>query len=124
LEITNLLIPTKNDALPLVQKMCRWIRAELGPEIPLHFSRFYPLHKLQHLPATPVSTLEKARSAALSSGLKYVYIGNVPGHEAWNTICPSCNRIIIRRTGYMIKERHLNKGACAYCGEEIPGIWF
>lgn len=123
LEITNLLIPTKNDALPLIQKMCRWIRKELGPNVPLHFSRFYPLHKLQHLPATPVSTLEKARSVALSSGLKYVYIGNVPGHEAWNTTCPSCNRIIIRRTGYMIREMHLKKGSCAYCGEEIPGIW-
>jgi pyruvate formate lyase activating enzyme len=123
LEITNLIIPTKNDDLSMIQKMCRWIKNELGPKTPVHFSRFYPLHKLQHLPPTPVSTLEKARSMALESGLEYVYIGNVPGHKAWNTYCPNCRRIIIRRTGYMIREMHLEKGKCAYCGEQIPGIW-
>jgi pyruvate formate lyase activating enzyme len=124
LEITNLVIPTKNDDMSLIQEMCRWIKSELGPNIPIHFSRFYPLHKLQHLPPTPVSTLEKARSMALSSGLEYVYVGNVPGHKAWNTYCPHCKRIIIHRTGYMIREMHLKNGTCAYCGEKIPGIWF
>jgi pyruvate formate lyase activating enzyme len=123
LEITNLVIPTKNDDMSLIQEMCRWIKGELGPNIPVHFSRFYPLHKLQHLPPTPVSTLEKARSTALSSGLEYVYIGNVPGHKAWNTYCPNCKSVIICRTGYMIREIHLDKGKCAYCGEQIPGIW-
>lgn len=123
LEITNLIIPTKNDDLSLIQEMCRWIKNECGSKTPVHLSRFYPLHKLQHLPPTPVSTLEKARSVALSAGLEYVYIGNVPGHEAWNTYCPRCKRMIIHRTGYMIREMHLEKGKCAYCGEQIPGLW-
>ena len=123
LEITNLVIPTKNDDISLVREMCCWVKSELGPDTPVHFSRFYPLHKLQHLPSTPVSTLEKARAAALSSGLKYVYIGKVPGHEAWNTYCAECKKTVIRRTGYMIREMHLKEGKCAYCGEQIPGIW-
>jgi len=124
LEITNLVIPTKNDDLSLITEMCSWVKHELGPNTPIHFSRFYPLHKLQHLPATPVSTLEKARAAAIASGLNYVYIGKVPGHEAWNTYCPHCDRIVIHRTGYMIKEIHLLNGKCEYCGERIPGIWY
>ncbi|MBW2169473.1 MAG: AmmeMemoRadiSam system radical SAM enzyme [Deltaproteobacteria bacterium] len=123
LEITNLVIPTKNDDMSLVQEMCRWVKSELGPDTPVHFSRFYPLHKLQHLPPTPVSTLEKVRAVALSSGLEFVYIGNVPGHEAWNTYCPNCKRIVIRRTGYMIRDMHMMEGKCGYCGKPLPGIW-
>ena len=123
LEITNLMIPTKNDDMGMVQEMCLWIKEELGPDIPLHFSRFYPLYKLTKLPPTPVSTLEKARALALSAGLQYVYIGNVPGHEGWNTFCPECGQTVIQRTGYMIREIHLNHGQCAFCGRGIPGIW-
>lgn len=123
LEITNLVIPTRNDDLSLVDKMCRWIRRELGEETPVHFSRFYPLYKLQGLPPTPVATLEKARAAALSAGLCYVYIGNLPGHEGQHTYCPRCARTIIRRTGFMVGESHLDKGGCAFCGRQVPGIW-
>lgn len=123
LEITNLIIPTKNDDMSLVREMCRWVKRKLGQDTPVHFSRFYPLHKLQHLPPTPVSTLEKARAVALSSGIEYAYIGKVPGHEAWNTYCPKCKKIVIRRTGYMIREMHLKGCKCGYCGEPIPGIW-
>ena len=123
LEITNLMIPTKNDDRGMVQEMCLWIKEELGPDIPLHFSRFYPLYKLTKLPPTPVSTLEKARALALSAGLQYVYIGNVPGHEGWNTFCPECGQTVIQRTGYMIREIHLNHGQCAFCGRRIAGIW-
>ncbi len=88
LEITNLIIPTKNDEMPVVREMCRWIRKELGADTSIHFSRFYPLYKLTDLPPTPVSTLEKARSATLAEGLKYVYIANVRGHESENTFRP------------------------------------
>jgi len=123
LEITNLMIPTKNDDPGMVKDMCVWIREELGPDTPLHFSRFYPLYKLTKLPPTPVSVLEKARAIALSVGLRYVYIGNVPGHEGWNTFCPECGRMLIQRTGYMIREIHLNHGRCAFCGNAVPGIW-
>ncbi|MEW6335496.1 MAG: radical SAM protein, partial [Thermodesulfobacteriota bacterium] len=68
-------------------------------------------------------TLEKARSAALSAGLEYVYIGNVPGHEGENTVCPACRKTIIRRIGFMVGEMHLKQGKCGHCGKPIPGIW-
>ncbi len=123
LEITNLVIPTKNDELARVREMCRWIKNELGANTPIHFSRFYPLYKLKGLPPTPVSTLDKIRAAALSEGLEYVYIGNIPGHEGENTFCPRCRQLIIRRTGFMVGEVRVIKGACGHCGRPIPGIW-
>jgi pyruvate formate lyase activating enzyme len=123
LEITNLIIPTKNDEMSQVREMCLWILRHLGPDVPVHFSRFYPLYKLRKLPSTPVSILEKAREIGLSSGLQYVYVGNVPAHRAWNTFCPHCKKMLIHRTGYMVKEMHLNEGSCRFCGKPIPGIW-
>jgi pyruvate formate lyase activating enzyme len=122
-EITNLIIPTKNDDMALVKEMCLWIKRELGPDTPIHFSRFYPLYKLKNLPPTPVKTLEEARQVGLSAGLEYVYVGNVPGHEGENTFCPQCKKMIIQRTGYMIGEVRLKGGKCEYCGKPIPGIW-
>ena len=123
LEITNLIIPFKNDDMSVVREMCLWVKKELGVDTPVHFSRFYPLYKLRNLPPTPISTLEKARGVALSSGLEYVYIGNVPGHEGQNTFCPRCKRMVIQRIGYMVGEVHLKEGKCSYCGKPIPGIW-
>jgi pyruvate formate lyase activating enzyme len=123
LEITNLMIPTKNDELSMVREMCLWIKKELGADTPVHFSRFYPLYKLRTLPPTPVSTVEKARAVALSAGLEYVYIGNIPGHEAENTFCPKCKKMVIQRTGYMVGEVNMKAGKCKFCGKPIPGIW-
>lgn len=122
-EIVNLLIPQYNDDPKDLAAMCRWIRDEMGPLTPLHFSRFYPLYKMkQHYP-TPLSTLEKAREIALASGLKYVYLGNVPQHDAENTYCHHCQKLIIPRRGYLVGEMKMKKGACSYCGGTIPGIW-
>jgi pyruvate formate lyase activating enzyme len=123
LEITNLVIPTQNDDLSRLKEMCLWIKKELGADTPIHFSRFYPLYKLRSLPPTPVSTLEKARNTALSSGLEYVYIGNIPGHEGEHTFCPKCKKLLIQRIGYMVGENHLKGGKCKFCGKPIPGIW-
>jgi len=123
LEITNLVIPTKNDEISVIKEMCLWIKRELGADTPIHFSRFHPMYKLKTLPLTPVSTLEKARAVAYSAGLEYVYIGNVPGHEGENTFCPKCKKRIIQRTGYMVGEINLKAGKCKYCGKPIPGIW-
>ena len=122
-EITNLLIPTQNDEMSGIEKMCLWVKKELGSDTPIHFSRFYPLYKLRSLPPTPVSTLEKARSVALSAGLEYVYVGNVPGHEGEHTYCPKCKKMVIQRSGYMVGEINLKGGKCKYCGKPIPGIW-
>jgi pyruvate formate lyase activating enzyme len=122
-EIVNLVIPQFNDQPETISRMCTWIRDELGPLTPLHFSRFYPLYKmLNHYP-TPVSTLDHARNLALQAGLHYVYIGNLPGHDAENTYCHHCHQLLIARKGYQIGEVHLKDGKCTYCGAVIPGIW-
>jgi pyruvate formate lyase activating enzyme len=123
LEITNLVIPTLNDDPAQIRDLCHWVRRELGPETPIHFSRFYPLYKLKNLPPTPVTILEQARAVALTTGLEYVYIGNVPGHEGENTFCPRCKRVLIERSGFMIRGVHLKDGKCGTCGKPIPGIW-
>lgn len=123
LEVSTPIIPTKNDEMSVVKEMSLWVKKELGADTPVHFSRFYPLYKLKRLPPTPISTLEKVRETALASGLQYVYIGRVPGHEAWNTFCPNCQRVVIQRVGYMIGALHLKEGKCSYCGKPIPGIW-
>jgi pyruvate formate lyase activating enzyme len=123
MEIVTLIIPQFNDQPENLTRMCTWIKDELGPLTPLHFSRFYPLYKmLNHYP-TPVSTLERARDLALKAGLQYVYIGNLPGHEAENTYCHNCHKLLIARQGYQTGELHLKRGNCSYCGAAIPGIW-
>jgi len=123
LEITTLVVPTYVDDLEMVRRMCCWILKELGPDHPLHFTRFHPAYKLTRLPATPVSTLEEFREAALKEGLRYVYIGNVPGHEGAHTVCHACGRMLIRRTGYVTGDLHIVEGKCEYCGAAIPGRW-
>jgi pyruvate formate lyase activating enzyme len=123
-EITNLVIPTLNDNPQEIGKMASWIKDNLGEETPLHFSRFYPQYKLNTIPLTPVEALEKARQAALDAGLKFVYIGNLPGHPAENTYCPNCNKAVIRRIGYSILENNLDlKGNCKFCAYALPGVW-
>ena len=122
-EIVVLLIPTLNDSPDEIKKMCAWVKTNLGPDVPIHFSRFRPMYHIQNLPPTPVKTLEAAREIALASGLHFPYIGNVPGHEGENTRCPSCKKTIIRRVGYAIEENVITKGKCALCGCPIPGVW-
>ena len=123
IEITNLLIPSLNDDMEQVRNMCEWIAGKLGPGVPLHFTRFYPLYKLSELPRTPVSTLEQARSIALETGLHFVYIARVTGHEGEDTFCPGCGEKIIDRMGFVIAEIRMEKGRCAHCGTGIPGLW-
>ncbi len=123
LELTNLMIPTLNDNPADIEKMSGWIRKNLGPDVPLHFSRFFPMYKLTTLPPTPVSTLEKAREIALNAGLHFVYIGNVPGNPGENTYCFNCKKTLIRRNGYIILENRLSAGKCPYCSTPIAGVW-
>jgi len=123
LEIPYLVIPTLNDDLDEIRKMSLWVKENLGEETPLHFLRFSPAYKLIHLPPTPVETLEKARKVAQEVGLKYVYIGNVPGHPGQNTYCSHCKKLLIERKGFFITTNNIEEGKCKFCGETIPGEW-
>ncbi|OGC79909.1 MAG: AmmeMemoRadiSam system radical SAM enzyme [candidate division Zixibacteria bacterium RBG_16_43_9] len=122
-EIVYLMVPTLNDDMKDIKKMCEWILSNLGPDVPVHFTRFIPLYLLKNLPPTPVSSLEQARKIAQESGLKFVYIGNVGGHEGENTYCPKCKKILVGRYGFTITQMNLQKGKCKFCGEKIPGVW-
>lgn len=122
-EIVYLIIPTHNDDSNELKQMCKWIASELGTDVPVHFTRFYPQYRMKNLPPTPVSTLEKAHKIALDAGIKFCYVGNVPGHSGENTFCPSCKEIVIKRQGYFILENNLNNNRCKKCNTIIPGIW-
>ena len=122
IELTNLIIPTKNDSEEMIESMCKWIVDNLDKTIPLHFSRFHPDYKLQDVPATPLSTLEKAYKIAKDIGLKYVYIGNVRNHFGNNTYCHNCGKLIIQRTGYSVWKENFKDGFCSSCNTQIPII--
>lgn len=118
-EIITLVIPTMNDDDAQLKKIAGWIRDKLGPETPWHVTRFMPYLEFDQLPPTPVETLEKARQIGLDTGLKFVYIGNVPGHKGENTYCPKCRQLLIARVGYQTELIGVAGGQCKYCGEEL-----
>ena len=122
-EIVALVIPTQNDSEAETRALARFVRDEVGPETPLHFTRFHPSYRLQNLPSTPVTTLERCRNVAMAEGLRFVYLGNVPGHPGENTYCPGCGKVLIRRFGMAVAENRLKGGACPDCHRRIPGIW-
>ncbi len=121
-EITNLVIPGHNDDMKNVTEMCRWIVKNLGTDVPIHFSRFFPYYKLKNLPPTPSQTLRNAWETALYTGLKYVYIGNFRS-SAENTYCPNCKRILIERIGYLVRQNNISGGKCRFCNTKIAGLW-
>lgn len=122
-EIVYLMLPTLNDSPSEIRELCRWIISELGPDVPVHFTRFHPDYLLTNLPATPIKSLEIAHEIAGETGLNFPYIGNVYGHSAENTRCPGCNKTVIQRRGFMIEDMSLDNGACRHCGRVIPGVW-
>jgi len=122
-EMTTLVVPTYVDKPEMIKRMCGWILKELGPNYPLHFLRFFPRYKLTRLPATPIATLEELREIALQEGVRYVYLGNVPGHLGTQTYCHNCHKIVIGRKGYFITEFNMKDGHCKFCGTPIPGRW-
>ena len=122
LEIVNLLIPGENDSEEEIRTMAKWIKENLGDDVPLHFSAFHPNYKLLNLPPTPKETIIKARNIALEEGLKFVYTGNIIYPEGESTYCPNSEEIAIKRKGYLISENNLINGKCEN-GEQIPGVW-
>lgn len=123
LEIINLIIPTRNDCPDEIRAMCAWILKNLGPDVPLHFNRFFPAFRVTHLPPTPVETLETAHRIAREGGLNFVTIGNVPGHRYNSTFCPACGGRVIHRVGMHVQAKNIERGRCQFCDEEIPGVW-
>ena len=122
-EVTFLIIPETNDGEDEARRMARYIVEHMGPDVPLHLSRFYPQFKFSHLPPTPVETLLRARKAAKEEGVHYVYVGNVPGKEYEDTVCPKCGKTVIGRVGYDITSWHLDaEKHCDKCGTLIPII--
>ncbi len=122
-EVTNLLIPEANDSPAMIRDMCRWIVTELGPDVPIHFSRFHPAYKLTRRPATPMATLLLAGKIAREEGLQYVYLGNVRGSGHADTKCPGCGTAVVRRSGYLVTANQLKDGRCKSCGASVSGIW-
>ena len=121
-EITTLLIPGKNDSPEEVRAESRWIRKELGPDVPLHFTAFHPDFKMMDLPPTPASTLTRSRAIALEEGLRYVYTGNVHDREGGTTFCPSCHARLIERDWHRIDAYRITaSGQCPKCATQIPG---
>jgi pyruvate formate lyase activating enzyme len=122
-EVTNLIIPTLNDKPEQIRELVRWIKANLGGDTPMHFSRFFPRYKMRNLPPTSLKTLDLAREIAMGEGLNFVYIGNISSKEGQNTYCPGCKALLIERSGYTILQNRLKDGCCPDCGKEIYGVW-
>ena len=120
-EVTTLVIPGVNDEVETLIRIARRIIEELGPYTPWHLTRYHPAYRFDALP-TPVRTLEQARTLGREMGLRYIYIGNVPGHFAENTYCPSCGHMLVQRWGVQTVQNQVREGRCPSCGEQIPGV--
>lgn len=123
LEVVNLIIPGKNDNTDTIQKMCEWYVENLGPDVPLQFSRFFPTNSLSNLAPTPVETIENACEVANKAGIRFVYVGNISGNVRINTYCPECGELLIERVGLSIRTFSIVNGKCMNCGCDIPGMW-
>jgi pyruvate formate lyase activating enzyme len=123
LEIVVLLLPDQNDSEQEVRDLSRWVKANLGAEVPVHFTRFHPTYRLTNMPPTPIPTLERAWQVAKAEGLAFPYMGNVPGHPGESTTCPGCSTRLIRRVGFQVLDNVLAGGKCPQCKRAIPGVW-
>ena len=122
-EIANLVIPDWTDDLNTIKEMSEWLVENNFSNTPLHFSRFYPIYKLSEISPTSYEILLEAQKIALSSGIKYVYLGNVRNENVENTVCHKCGEMLILRTGFEVKKNIIIAGKCSNCGEVIPGKW-
>jgi pyruvate formate lyase activating enzyme len=123
-EITTLLIPGHNDSDAEIAAECGWIRQNLGPDIPLHFTAFHPDYKMRDVAPTPPETLSRARRIALSEGLRFVYTGNVHDAEGGSTVCPGCGAAVVVRDWYSMRRYELtDDGCCRHCGYRLPGVY-
>jgi pyruvate formate lyase activating enzyme len=119
IEITDLLVTKYGDNMEDVRRLAKWVYDNLGPDTPLHFTRFHPDWLLTDVPPTSVKTLEKAYTVAKKEGIRYVYVGNVSGHSLENTYCPECNKLLIKRWSFHIEEWKIKNRQCPRCGAKI-----
>jgi pyruvate formate lyase activating enzyme len=123
-EITNLVIPSLNDGDDALKRLCGWMHDQAGAEMPLHFSRFFPLYRMTHLPPTPIDTLLRARAIAQAAGLKHVYVGNVEVPDGETTFGAGCGARLVVRERYVVRESRITAaGACPDCGRKVFGVW-
>ena len=123
LELVTLLIPGLNDSEAEVRDLSRWVMDNLGPDVPMHFSRFHPAYKMMNLPVTPVRTVQRACEIALEAGVHYAYTGNAAGSAHESTRCHSCGETVIERYGNMVTAMRVKDGRCPKCDTAIPGVW-
>ncbi|MBX8632260.1 MAG: AmmeMemoRadiSam system radical SAM enzyme [Thermoplasmata archaeon] len=122
-EFTDLIVPEVGDSIDEARHLCRWILDNFGPDAPIHFLRFHPDYRMMEFPNTPVRTLERHCEVAKQEGLRYVYIGNVPGHPLENTYCPECGNVAIGRYGFNIVSWNLDgNNRCRNCSYQLPII--
>lgn len=122
-ELTYLVIPTKNDGSEEIGEFCQWVRDRMGVDTPVHFSRFHPDYKMENLPLTPRSTMEMALRSAKEKGLEYVYIGNMATENGESTFCPKCGSLLVRRTGFSAEVVGVRGDLCAKCGRGTDIVW-
>lgn len=119
IEITNLIVSQIGDSIERCRQLAERINANLGTELPFHVLQFFPSYQLKELPPTPIETLEKCSQEARRAGLRYVYIGNVPGHPEANTYCYNCRTLLIERDGMRVRSINLVNDRCPQCGQKI-----
>jgi pyruvate formate lyase activating enzyme len=119
IELTYLIIPTKNDSTEELRDFVAWVHSELSDDVPVHFSRFHPDYKMEDVPPTPIRTMQRAQEIAKEVGLNFVYLGNMPSEDGENTICPKCGTLIIRRHGYFVEKVAYGGGNCPRCGRSL-----
>jgi pyruvate formate lyase activating enzyme len=121
-EVTTLVVPQMNDSDEELAEVAQFIVTELGVETPWHVSRFHPDYKMHDRGPTPVATLRRAYELGREAGLRYVYVGNMPGAHLEDTHCPVCGQTVIGRWGFQLSRRNIRDGKCAYCGAAIDGV--
>ncbi len=122
-EVTTLLIPGLNDSQAELRDIARFIRDDLGPEVPWHVSRFFPHYRAMDIPATPLGTVRGAREIGLEEGLYYVYTGNVPGDGGEATSCSRCAAVLVERQGLVVTANRVSGGRCPECGSTVHGVF-
>lgn len=122
LETTTLVIPGVNNDDSSLEALAGRIVSELGADVPWHVTAYFPAYRF-HAPSTPLARLERAQVIGGKAGLRFVYLGNVPGHPAGNTTCPECGALLIERRGLAVIWNRLRHGCCPACGRGIPGVW-